>query len=120
MPDDAVPVEKVVTDTASRRQARRASRFLKGPILLSWIRKHIRDPADRLLLVLMAHSDMRQSAELKVTADILRDAGIDDRKAAYRALGALKANGSLALRRHRGRRPIVKLLAKPANKVGVI
>ncbi len=118
VPDDAVPTEKVETLTATRQRARRAGRFLKGPISFSWIRDHIRNPADRILLVLVAHSDMRQSTELRVTADIFRDAGIGDRKAAYRALGALEVNGSLTIQRHRGRRPVVRLLAKPARKAG--
>jgi hypothetical protein len=120
VPDAAVPAEKVETQTVIRQKTRRASRFLKGPIPLSWIRRNVRAPADRLLLVLVAHSDMRQSTELRVTADILRDAGIGGRKAAYRALGALEANGSLILRRHRGRRSVVQLTAKPARKKGVI
>ncbi len=120
VPDDAVPVEKVETRTAAQQRARRAGRFLQGPIPLSWIRNHIRNPADRLLLVLTAHSDMQKSAELKVTADILRDAGINNRKAAYRALGALEVRGVLTLQRHRGRRPLARLLAKPARKAGVM
>jgi len=112
-PDDAVPAEKVETKLTTKRKARRAGRFLRGPIPLSWVRAHIRSPADRLLLVLIAHSDMRQSLEIKITDDILKDAGIDHRKVAYRALDGLEANGSLSLQRHKGRRPIVNLLVKP-------
>jgi hypothetical protein len=115
-PDDAIPYEKVETRTAAAQKARRAGRFLQGPILLSWIRKHIRNPADRLLLVLTAHSDMQKSAELKATTAILRDAGIAHRKVAYRALDALEANGSISLQRYKGRRPIVRLLGKPDSK----
>ena len=120
VPDDAVAAEKVETQAASRQRARRAGRFLSGPIPLHWIREHIRDPADRLLLVLTAHADMRQSAKLKVTGDILRDAGIGNRKAAYRAVCALEASGTLAVQRHRGRRSVVQLLANPTRKVGPI
>jgi len=109
MPDDAIPTERVETRTAIGQKARRASRFLMGPIPLSWIRDHICNPADRLLLVLLAHSDMQNSRELKVTADILRDAGISGRKAAYRAVEALEASGALTAQRHQGRRPIVLL-----------
>jgi hypothetical protein len=115
-PDDEVPAERVETKQVIRRKARREGRFLMGPTPLSWIRKHIRNPADRLLLVLIAHSDMRQTAEIKVTADILKDAGITDRKAAYRAQDALEADGSISLQRHKGRRPIAKLLVKPDSK----
>ena len=118
-PDDAVPAEKVETRLVARRKARRAGRFLKGPIPLPWIRAHIRDPAVRLLLVLIAHSDMRQSLEIKVTADILQDAGITNRKVAYRALDTLEADGSVSLQRHKGRRPFASLLVKPDSKGGL-
>ncbi len=102
VPDNAIPTEKVETLTATRQNARRGGRFLMGPIPLPWIRSHIRNPADRLLLALIAHSDMQQSTELKVTADILKDAGIYGRKAAYRALDALEDRSSISLHRHRG------------------
>jgi len=115
-PDDAVPAEKVETKQVAQRKARRAGRFLKGPIPLSWIRQNVRDPADRLLLVLIAHSDMNRSQEIKVTADILKDAGIADRRAGYRALNRLEADGSISLLRHKGRRPMAKMLVKPTSK----
>ncbi len=63
--------------------------------------------ADRLLLVLRAHADMQRSTELIVTGDVLRDAGIVDRKAAYRALKRLEVSGTLTVTRKRGRRPLV-------------
>ena len=108
-PDGQVPVERVGTATCACHKAHRAERFLKGPIPLSWIRDHIRDPADRLLLVLLAHSDMQKTRVLKVTADVLRDAGVESRKVVYRALSALEANGVLGVLRKRGRRPVVRL-----------
>jgi len=52
---------------------------------------------------------MRQSAEFKLGADILRDAGIGNRKAAYRALNSLEVNSSLEVTRKSERRPIVRL-----------
>ena len=110
VPDADIPTEKVETNSSLRRKANRARRFLKGPIPLLWIRKHILKPADRLLLVLRAHSDMRQSIELKVSSDILGDAGITNRKTAYRAIAQLEDNGSLSVSRKRGRRPIVRLI----------
>ncbi|MDG2204093.1 MAG: hypothetical protein P8M79_02440 [Alphaproteobacteria bacterium] len=109
VPDDAVPTEKVETQTTTRQKARRANRFLKGPVPLSWIRDHVRDPAGRLLLVLRAHADIQRKNEIQLTADILRDAGIADRKVAYRAMKRLEAGGSIAVRRKRGRRALVCL-----------
>ena len=115
VPDAEIPSEKLETATSVRRKARQAGRFLKGPIPLSWIRAHIRDPADRLLLVLRAHSDMQHSAELKVTAAILSDAGIPNRKMAYRALKALEASGAISVKRARGRHPVVRLLSQKSK-----
>ena len=109
VPDGCVPAELLETDSSKGRRKRRADRFLKGPIPLSWIRKHVQCPADRLLLVLRAHGDMQRVGEIKVTADVLRDAGIADRKAVYRAIKRLEASGSVMVSRERGRRPIVRL-----------
>ena len=110
VPDINVPAERVDTASSVGRRKRRADRFLKGPIPLNWIREHVQCPADRLLLVLRAHSDMQRSSEIKVTADVLRDAGITDRKAAYRAIKRLEVSGSLSVSRKPGRRPVIRLL----------
>ena len=59
---------------------------------------------------------MNRSKEVKVTADILKDAGIPYRKAAYRSLDTLEADGSITQQWHKGRRPIAKLLVKPDSK----
>jgi hypothetical protein len=109
VPDRNVPAERVDTASSAGRRKRRADRFLKGPIPLNWIREHVQCPADRLLLVLRAHGDMRRSNEIKVTADVLRDAGIADRKAAYRAMKKLEISGSLSVSRKPGRRPVIRL-----------
>ena len=109
LPDRNVPVERVDTASSKGRRKRRADRFLKGPIPLNWIREHVQCPADRLLLVLRAHSDMQRSSEIKVTADVLRDAGITDRKAAYRAIKRLEVSGSVLVSRKPGRRPVTRL-----------
>jgi len=115
IPDIELPSELVATSTSKRHTANRDRRFLKGPILLSWVRECIRDPADRLLLVLCAHADMRQSSNIKMTADIERDAGIANRKALYRALVALEAKGVLDVTRCPGSRSVVRLKIRPAN-----
>jgi hypothetical protein len=113
VPDRDVPTERVDTASSKGRRKRRADRFLKGPIPLSWIREHVQCPADRLLLVIRAHGDMQRVGEIKVTADVLRDAGIMDRKAAYRAIKRLEASGSVSVSRKPGRRPIVRLAQTP-------
>jgi hypothetical protein len=109
VPDDAIPAEKVETRLAARQRDRRSGRFLLGPIQLSWIRQNIHSPADRLLLALLAHAIMRRKRELHLTADILRDAGISDRKITYRAVKKLEDGGSITVQRKRGQRAIVYL-----------
>jgi len=113
VPDNAVPSERVQTTTQKTREAARNRLFLKGPIRLRWIRDHISCPTDRLLLVLIAHADMRKTKELKITNKILRDAGINDRKVAYRAVNRLEAQGILVATRKRGARPVIRLLNAP-------
>ena len=115
VPDGDVPAERVDTASCKGRRKRMADRFLKGPIPLSWIREHVQCPADRLLLVIRAHGDMQRVGEIKVTADVLRDAGIMDRKAAYRAIKRLEVSGSVMVSRKRGRRPIVRLAQTPKS-----
>jgi len=107
VPDVNVPEERVSTGSVARHQAQRAGRFLKGPVPLTWIRKHVQCATDRLLLTLRAHADMRRSNEVRVNADVLRDAGISDRKTAYRAIERLEESGALTVSRKRGRRPVV-------------
>ena len=109
VPDRDVPTERVDTASSKGRRKRRADRFLKGPITLNWIREHVQCPADRLLLVIRAHTDMRRTDEVKLTADMLHDAGITDRKPAYRAIEKLEASRTLTVSRKRGRRPIIRL-----------
>lgn len=109
VPDRDVPTERVDTASSKGRRKLRAARFLKGPIPLNWIREHVQCPTDRLLLVLRAHGDMQHSNEVKVSADVLRDANITERKAAYRAIKSLEARGSLTVSRKPGRRPVVRL-----------
>jgi hypothetical protein len=98
VPDIDVPSEKVETASGRGLRKRRADRFLKGPIPFAWIREHVQCPTDRLLLVLKAHTDMQRVNEIRLTADILRDAGIADRKVAYRATHKLEANGFVSRR----------------------
>ena len=104
-----MPAERVDTASTRGRRKRGADRFLKGPTPLNWIREHVQCPADRLLLVFRAYGDMQHSSEIRVTADVLRDAGITDRKAAYRAIKRLEVSGSVLVSRKPGRRPVTRL-----------
>jgi hypothetical protein len=109
VPDQDISSVEIQTNSAKHRKSVRARRFLKGPIPLSWLREHVQCPTDRLLLVLVARSHMRGETEFKVSRDILREAGIHDRKAAYRAIAKLEGTGSISVLRKRGRRPVVQV-----------
>lgn len=109
VPDRDVPAERVDTASSKGRNKNRAHRFLKGPIPLGWIREYVQCPTDRLLLVLRAHGDIQHSNEVTVSGAVLRDAGIADRKAAYRAIKRLEASGALSVSRKPGRRPVIRL-----------
>ena len=118
--DSQIQTVKIITPLEKQRQSKRNSRYLAGPINLSWIRKHIKSPADRLLMVLCAHSTMTNLTELKVGSAILEDAGISDRKVAYRAIATLEKAGELVADRHSGRRVVIKLLTHPSNRLDMI
>ena len=109
VPDRDVPAERVDTASSKGRNKNRAHRFLKGPIPLGWIREYVQCPTDRLLLVLRAHGDIQHSNEVTVSGAVLRDAGIADRKTAYRAIKRLEASGALSVSRKPGRRPVIRL-----------
>jgi hypothetical protein len=111
MADADIPCERLETLRTQTHRSLRQGRFLKGPIPFSWIRNHIQCASDRLLLVLRAHADMQGTLEIKITADILRDAGIAHRKTAYRAIEKLEENGAFTVNRLRGRKPIITFCA---------
>jgi hypothetical protein len=120
IPDSQIQTVKIITPLEKQRQSKRNSRYLTGPIKLSWIREHIKSPTDRLLLVLCAYADMTNSTELKVSSAILKDAGISDRKVAYRAIKSLEKAGELTADRHSGRCTVIKLITHPSTKLDMI
>jgi hypothetical protein len=63
---------------------------------------------------------MADSSELKVSSAILKDAGISDRKVAYRAIKSLEKAGELTADRHSGRRTVIKLITHPSTKLDMI
>jgi hypothetical protein len=82
-------------------------RFVQGRFPLRWIREHLRDPADRLLLTLVAYSDMTRSKKVPITSSLLEDAGILERRTLYRCLTALEKRSGVAVDRRKGARAVV-------------
>ena len=110
VPDEEIPCKEVELASASHRKLKRQALFLKGPLPLAWIRENIRCTPDRLLLVLRAHADMGRGREVVLTASVLRDAGIEDRKAGYRAVARLEASGAIIVTRRPGQRHTVRII----------
>lgn len=106
-PQPAVTEQKIPTESHRQREQSASTRFLAGPVPLAWIRQYIRDPADRLLLVLRAHFDMHGKRSLRLTKQIETDAGLYNRKAVYRALGKLEASAAIRVARRPGAKPLV-------------
>ena len=109
LPDSEIPCQRINTRTDLIREKQRQLRFLKGPIPLQWIRENIQSPADRLLLVLRAYSDMQRGGPIKLTAGIEADAGMPNRKATYRSLQKLESKAIISVERASGRKPLVSL-----------
>ena len=107
--DSDIPCQLIKTRTDRMREKQRQSRFLKGPIPLQWIRENIQSPADRLLLVLRAYSDMQRGGPIKLTSGIEAEAGMPNRKATYRSLQKLESKEIISVERASGRKPLVSL-----------
>lgn len=105
LPDSDIPCELIPV----KKSKPSISRYLKGPLPFSWLRKNITQASDRLWLVLIAYSDMQSSLTIKISTKVTDDAGITNRKTLYRALEQLEERGCLAMERHRGRKPRVTL-----------
>ena len=101
--------------TANRRSplARRpGEKFLKGPIPWPWLTKAMSLPGRALHvgLRLWLESGMARSMDVAPSLSSMeRDAGVS-RFAASRGLAALEAAGLVAVERHAGRKPRVRLL----------
>ena len=93
---------------------KKAGLFLAGPIPFEWIRA-LPSPVCRLALVVRAFMHMRRTDHLAVTAEVCREAGLKGKSQRQRAVAALAKTGLYGVERHRGRRPVVRLLARVAR-----
>ncbi len=90
---------------------KKAKLFLAGPIPFEWIRA-LPSPVCRLALVVQAFMHMRRTDHLAITAEVFREAGLTGRHQRQRAVAALTNTGLFEVERRRGRRPVVRALAR--------
>ena len=106
------PVSSVLTYPKEPTH-RRAQRFLKGPIQLSWLKKAAECPGKNPLLLALALCYQaglsRSKAELRLTSKLKREFGIPDRSA-RQALQQLEAAGLVQVERNPGRCLTVTIL----------
>lgn len=106
------PIPSHARDGVSRPPRHdRGQRFLKGPIPLGWLSAAGRQPGKALHVanVLWFIAGLTRTKEVKLATASLAEFGVN-RHAGYRGLAALEQAGLVAVRRHRGRQPIVTLL----------
>ena len=90
----------------------RRGRFLKGPIPLNWLEKAGALPGKSLHvgICLWFLRGVSKSYEVKLSGKLLRSLGVK-RNAGYRGLRNLEFAGLVSVARHRGRLPVVTILA---------
>ena len=110
---DQIP--EALSEASRRRHAeqaqRRAGRFLKGPIPLSWLQQAAKLPgkAVAVSLILWFLAGVRRSArDIRVSRRLAQEFGVG-RKARYRALVALERAGLIAVQRHSGQSPRITI-----------
>jgi hypothetical protein len=109
---DADGVRAVEVETAALRaaRARRAGRFLKGPIPMADIAAAARLPGKGLAVLLAVHhrAALTRNETVKLPAGLMNDLGVTkDGKA--RALRQLEAAGMITVHRKPGRSPIISM-----------
>ncbi len=89
-----IPEREVETPWLKERRARRASRYLKGPVPLALLQKAAPLPGKALALYLAIRHrfDLRRTPEVTLPADYLAAWGIN-KDAKRRSLAALEAAG---------------------------
>lgn len=117
MPDDVLLDELRLKRQSNEQRprarfARQANPFVKGPIPLSWITGAARQRGHALHVGLAVWYlvGILRSLTVELRPSVLRAFGVS-RFAAYRALDVLAQAGLVEVTRHRGRSPVVTVLA---------
>lgn len=93
---------------------RAGQRFLRGPIPWNWLLVAARLPGHALHVgvFLWYRAGLESQSEVRLSVKKVLALGVS-RSAAYRGLAALEGSGLVAVRRHRGRMPVVTILSGP-------
>lgn len=86
-------------------------KFLKGPILWSWIAKaaRLKGHALHVGMALWFLAGIKRDGTITLSGSVLEDLGVS-RHSGYRALHALESAGLISVDRHTGRNPMVTIL----------
>lgn len=114
VPDALIPVRKVepLGREGRRRQEKRDTQFVKGPLPLGWLAAVAQTGHPKAWAVLMAlryKADVTREAWVKPPPAALAMFGID-KDARSRALAALEQAGLVEVQRRKGRPPLVRVL----------
>lgn len=115
---DARIPERLSDVSQKRREAKRqtrASHFIRGPILIEWVRQAAALPGKALVVGLAIYfkAGMGKPDEpVPVSTQLLVRFGVP-RRTGHRAIDALESASLVEVDRHRGRAPRVKILAAP-------
>ena len=113
--NQAANLAKALKPTSQSRPPRQTGMFLKGPVPWAWLTAAGRLPGKALHVAVAIRLlvGMSKGAPVSLSSVRLRELGVD-RHAAYRALSRLQEAGLVAVKRHRGRQPVVTVLATAA------
>lgn len=112
----APPAGDITPRSPPRHQG--GERFLKGPIPWNWLTcaMGLRGKALHVAMVLWHHAGLQKSRHVAVSMSAFVEFGIS-RFTAARGLAALEAAGLVAVERHAGRKPRVRLNDAPSGEV---
>lgn len=101
-----------VDNTRELPRHKNGEKFLKGPIPEPWLAQtaHLRGKTFAVAMNLWLLAGIKRESIVKLSQKLLRSWGVD-RFACYRALAALEKVKLISVERHRGRNPIVTILA---------
>lgn len=91
---------------------RKGEKFLKGPIPENWLAMAAQQSgkAFHIGVEIWFQAGIERKATVKLSYEVLRKWGVK-RNAVYRALNTLEKVNLISVKRHRGRSPVVTILA---------
>jgi hypothetical protein len=107
-----IPGQFIKRDIESLPRHKHGEKFLKGPIPENWLAQAAQQPgkAFHVAIAIWFRAGIARKRKTELSQKTLRGWGIK-RNSAYRALAALEKVNLISVERHRGRNPVVTILA---------